>query len=538
MFWEGELVDKNCNPPTLNPGERRWWEQRAFLLAIVLASAVPLLWPEIPPLVDLPGHIGRYRVELDLHSSADLQRYYDFRWMLIGNLGVDLLILPIAPLIGLEPAVKLIVTCIPILTVLGIFGVAREIHGRVPPSALFAVPFAYSYPFNYGFVNFALSAGLALLAFALWLRLSRPDRLVRRALIFAPLSCALWVVHVFGWGLLGLLSFSAEVVRLRDQRISWPTAIRGAVIQMLPLSIPFALILFWRGGDVSGETKTFFLIPWKLLTIVSTLRDRWLLWDALGVAVCLVLIGAGLLDRQLEFSRKIGFPAIALAVAFVALPYTLFGSAHADMRLAPYVIIAALIAIRSRDRNTKAEATLAALGIAFVVGRLASNTASYVIADFDNRAITKALDHVSHGAAVLTLTSGTCDEPWALPRYWHLGSLVISRRYGFTNDHWEAAGAQLMSARYPQAAPFEDIKSVLTFSPSCAERLNRDWLSRGERARTLQGSLDAFPRHAFNYVWLIKPPTDQYAVPSDLIEIWRERDNRLYRVAPLQPRKT
>jgi len=516
----------------IDPTENRWWERRSFLLAILLVSALPLLWPQIPPLVDLPGHIGRYRVAVDLHSSADLQRYYDFRWMLIGNLGVDLLVLPLAPVLGLEPAVKLIVICIPVLTVAGILAVARQIHGRVPPSTLFAVPFAYSYPFNYGFVNFALSAALALLAFALWLRWSRPSKLARRAMIFAPVSCALWVVHVFGWGLLGLLSFSAEVVRLRDEKMSWPGAIRGATVQVLPLTIPFALILLWRSRDVSGETKTFFLIPWKLLTVVSTLRDRWLFWDAIGVAVCLVVIGAGLFERRLEFSRKIGFPAIALAVAFLALPYTLFGSAHADMRLAPYVIVAALIAIRFRERDTKAEALVAILGLLFVLGRLAGNTASFAIADRDDRAITRALDHVSRGAAVLTLTSGACDDPWALPRYWHLGALVISRRHGFTNDHWEAPGAQLMSARYAAAEPFHDIRSVLTFSPSCADRLNRNRPRGSEPVRNLQQSLDQFPRNAFEYVWLIKPPEGPYVVPSDLTEIWREEDSRLYRVTP------
>ena len=126
----------NARDPFQLAGANRWWERPSFLIAIALVSAVPLLWPEIPPLVDVPGHIGRYRVELDLHSSADLQRYYDFRWALIGNLGVDILILPLAPVIGLEPAVKLIVAAIPPLTVLGMFAIAREVHGRVPPTAL------------------------------------------------------------------------------------------------------------------------------------------------------------------------------------------------------------------------------------------------------------------------------------------------------------------------------------------------------------------------------------------------------------------
>src|SRR5690348_4325508 len=97
---------------TADPGSaaaRAWWESPFFLALVVLATMVPLLTPEVPPLVDLFGHMGRYRVELDLQNSQWLQRYYDYHWAAIGNLGVDLLIIPLGKLIGLEPAVKLIV---------------------------------------------------------------------------------------------------------------------------------------------------------------------------------------------------------------------------------------------------------------------------------------------------------------------------------------------------------------------------------------------------------------------------------------------
>ena len=81
---------------------RPWWESRPFVAAMILLAFVPLLYPAVPPLVDLLGHMGRYRVELDLAHSPDLQRYYGFQWQLIGNLGVDLLIVPLAKLVGLK----------------------------------------------------------------------------------------------------------------------------------------------------------------------------------------------------------------------------------------------------------------------------------------------------------------------------------------------------------------------------------------------------------------------------------------------------
>ena len=155
---------------------RPWWESRLCLTLVVLATMVPLIYPVIPPLVDLFGHMGRYRVELDLGHSPYLQQYFDYHWAAIGNLGVDLLVIPLGHLLGLEAAVKLIVLAIPPLTALGFLWVAREVHGRIPPTAFFALPFIYGFPFLFGFVNFALSVALAFLAFGLWLRLGRSVR--------------------------------------------------------------------------------------------------------------------------------------------------------------------------------------------------------------------------------------------------------------------------------------------------------------------------------------------------------------------------
>ena len=201
--------------------DRRWWESGWLWLVLAIASTIPFWWQSVPPLVDLPGHLGRYRVQLELGSSESLQRYFSFHWALIGNLGIDLLIIPLAPIFGLEGAVKLIVLTIPVLTVGGIYWVAREIHGEPPPTAIFALPFIYSFPFNFGFTNFSLSMGLALIALGGWLHLSAREKWRLRAAVFVPASCILWLVHAFGWAFLLLTAWSAELVRRHDSGSSF-----------------------------------------------------------------------------------------------------------------------------------------------------------------------------------------------------------------------------------------------------------------------------------------------------------------------------
>src|SRR5689334_21079458 len=220
-----------------------WWESRACLIVIVLLTMLPLLYPPVPPLVDLLGHMGRYRVELDVAYSPWLQQYYGFRWAAIGNLGVDILMKLLGPVIGLEPAVKLIVLAIPPLTVAGLFWVAREVHGRIPPTTFFALPFVYGQPFLFGFVNYTLAMALALLAFALWLRLGRLHHTKLRAILFVPISVVIFFCHTYGWGALGLLCFSAEAVRQHDKGIGWWKAGLKAILHASVMALPVVIML-------------------------------------------------------------------------------------------------------------------------------------------------------------------------------------------------------------------------------------------------------------------------------------------------------
>src|SRR6476469_3118118 len=237
---------------------RPWWEAPWFLALVVLATMVPLSYPPIPPLVDLLGHMGRYRVELDLNHSPWLREYYDYHWAAIGNLGVDLLVIPLGKLMGLEPAVKLIVLAIPPMTAAGFLWVAREVHGRIPPTAFFALPFIYGYPFLFGFVNFALSVALAFVAFGLWLRLGRLGRTKLTSWLFVPISLIIFFCHTYGWGLLGLMCFSADAVRLHDRGRSWFRAGFEAARHTSVMAFPLLIMAAWRAETHGGETSAWF----------------------------------------------------------------------------------------------------------------------------------------------------------------------------------------------------------------------------------------------------------------------------------------
>ena len=513
-----------------------WWQRRPFVVALALASMIPLLWPDIPPLVDLPGHMGRYRVQLAIADHPHLAQWYDFRWSLIGNLGIDLLVIPLAPLFGLELAVKLIVIAIPVLTVAGLLWIAREVHGRIPPTALFALPLAYSYPFQFGFVNFALAMALALNLFALWLRLARLNRFRLRAALFVPLSCLLWVCHTFGWGTLGVLAFSAEMIRQHDLRKDrqgghWLESWVRAALGCLPLALPMALMVLWRTGDhVSGQTGDWFNWQAKISWVTMVLRDRWMVFDLLSVAVLAMVLVDGFRDARLEYSRNLGLSALFLLVVFLLLPRIVFGSAYADMRLAPFVFAVALVAIRPRPGlSFRGAATFAAMGLAFFGVRLAGTTVSYWLYDRSyDRALT-AFDHIPVGARVVSFVGRRCEDDWAYTRLEHVPALLIERRLAFSNDQWSMAGAQQLTTRYRAAKGFAHDPSQIVTDRRC----------HGEWWRPIGRSLQTFPRDAFDYVWLLHPPAYDPALVAGLQPVWRDGDNILFRVVdrrqPLPP---
>ena len=504
---------------------RSWWESRPFLVLVVAATMIPLLYPPIPPLVDLFGHMGRYRVELDLHQSPWLQQYFDYHWAAIGNLGVDILVLLLGPLVGLEPAVKLIVIAIPPLTAIGFLWVAREVHGRIPATAFLALPFIYGYPFLFGFVNFALSVAFAFLAFGLWLRLGRLDRTTVREWVFVPISLVVFFTHTYGWGLLGLMCFSAEAVRLHDRGRTWWRAGLEAALRASVMALPILVMLIWRSETHGGQTSGWFEWKIKWVWIYSALRDRWKWFDIgsliVPAAVFLFAIGNRIFGKKLTLSRNLVFSAMVLAASFVLLPRIVFGSAYADMRLIPYLIAVALLAIRFRtpQPGTMGQ-VLAVLALLFFATRTTANTISLARAANDQSAKLEALKFVPEGARVISLTGMTCDEYWPPLRNAHLGAMVIVRRNGFSNDQWLLEGINLLDLKYRSAGYFAADPSQLVRPNHCIDHLHRQ----------IDDSLRALPRNDFDFVWLIDAPPYDTALVSNLQLVWRGPGSALYRL--------
>jgi hypothetical protein len=497
--------------------ELHWWQTRWGILAIALFATLPLLWPALPPLIDLPGHMVAYKSELDRAHSLYLQQYYSLHWAPMGNLGVNLLILPLGKWLGLEPAMKLIVLAMPPMLAGGFLWTAREVHGRVPPTALFAVPFAYSYPFVFGFLNFILSMALCFLAFALWLRLGRLEKLKLRAALFPLIAVIVWLAHTFGWGTLGLLAFVAEWVRESERGRHWREAGLRAALHCLPLAPPLLLMLVWRSGDVAGETRGWFAVVPKVNYILYALRDRWIWVDVPSMLVVLGLVASPFLVRRIGYARTLAGAAAFLFLFYLLLPQRIFGSSYADMRIMPFALATSLIALKPPAAWTR---KLALAALLFIAARMASETVSFALYARSWDRELAALDHLPRGAKLVSFVGTPCRGEWTMARLDHLPGLAVVRREAFSNDQWSVAGAQLNRVEYAPAGRFGRDPSQIVRLHDCP--VNR-W-------PTIDMSLRQFPRAAFDYLWLVNPPPWDERLTAGMVPVWSNGRSTLYRI--------
>ena len=495
----------------------RWWQSGVYFWALVTAAFVPLIWPAVPPLADLPAHMARYRIAAGGGASDALSAWYHFQWHPIGNLGVDALVIPLSRLIGLVAATKLVVIMIPPLTVWGMLLLAREVHGMLPATAAFAVPLAYGFPFLFGFVNFCLSMALMLLALWLWLRLGRAKRTGLRVALFIPISLMVYFAHVVGWGVLGLACFAIELRAARGGR-SWPGAFRQAVVATLPLAGPLLLLLAWRSGGTGEASEGWFALRTKLFAFSRIFCDRWRWFDLLSLAALIRVAVYPVSSRNgFSISPTLAAPALILLAAFLIVPHQLFGSSYADSRLAGFALAFWILSLR-KEPGSFSEASIAAAGALFVAFRLASVTASLAIEDAAWEAKTHVLEQVRPESRVASLVAIPC-EGWAIRRSSHLGSFAVIRRSAFSNDQWSVAGSRLLTISNPAAGRFIADPSQLVTAGNCPEL---GW--------PVGQALSKLPRPAFDYLWLIDMPAS-VPVPAGWVAVAGSGSSRLLRRA-------
>jgi hypothetical protein len=463
-----------------------------ILVALVVAS--PLLLPPVLPLTDLGGHIGRYAVQLDAGRDPQLAQWYSFTWQLIPNLGADLLVQSIAPLVGLELAVRAIVFAAAFLQALGMLATARAVHGRVTPFAVFALPLVYAHSFLYGFLNFVLSLGLMWCSLALWITMSKVERPRRRWLVFATVATVVWICHLVGWGLLCIGAGGQEFVRQYERKRGFVSAAAASILPLSCFLVPWVVkLLTFAHPTGSGANTGFFLLSDKLHDIARIFRDQWFAFDLVSVAAIVGLMCWSWLSPWTRLNRGLILAAAVTALAVILVPSRLMGSFFADQRLLEPTMLFALLAIGPSPRApAKLMPALLTAAILFAGIRLASSAISLWQRGVQSASYLAVLEARPRGSQLIFFRAAACPppSPWPIDRLTHLGGYAIVRRHAFSNDQWQVPGAQLLRVHNPAAGPFAVDNSQLTHETKC----------RGEPGIAAKA---AQVPQAIPYIWVI-----------------------------------
>ncbi len=477
---------------------------------VCLLAIAPLLPVGIPPLVDLYGHLGRYAVQTELAQRPELRPFFSYEWGLIGNLGGDLLVQVLHPVLGLEGAVRTLVILTQLLGALALMLLAREVHGRITPFALAAIPFLYGYPFNYGFINYTLSMALAMLAYVAWRRLRRGRGEAAAGVWLAVAGVSIWVCHTYGWAFLGLLCGSTMLAEVITARMHPVRAVGRILAACWPLLLPIVPMVIWR-VESSGAAMSGWGFEFKLVWLMSPLRTYWRDFDIGSVIAVAGLLVWALFSPTVRFDRAIGLAAVLCLVSFSVLPFRVFGSAFADMRLLPYAFALALVAIGPVRRHSRVLLAASALALAFFGLRMATTTIAYVEQDRLVQAALPALDRMPVGARVAFFSVKPCHTRWALAPLDHLAGAALARRSVFVNDQWQHPGVSPLKVHYPAAEPFVRDPSHLVMGGNCAM----------PSRPPLTTALGQLPRGAFTHIWIVgaldgpvTPPEGFVAVPD------------------------
>ena len=414
---------------------------RYWIALFIALAALPMLIVTVPGASDYPNHLARHHIFAAIRQGTALDAYFRVDWRWVGNLGVDLPVLALTPLLGVETATRLVSALIAPLTVLGILLLSRCAHGRVTASAMFALPFAFAQPFLFGFLNYCLSVALALIVAAAWY--TNRQHGLWRALTFGAAAIVVWTAHIMGWAILLILIAGAELTTLRSVR-----ELPARVMRAAPLLLPVIPLLIWRS---SGEGRLYWyepeLLSSKVMNFVTALKGLSMPLDlgmtlVIGCAAILALLWAG--GRRLE--PRLGASGGLLLIAAMALPTTVLGSWGADLPLTPVAMMVAVMAIGPAQRPER-EKLLFMLGASLFVLRAGWTSVQWWQADRVLQSRLALLDHVPEGSRLGFLSAEAECRSWALTPDRKVGAYAITRRDAFTNTLFQIPGSDLMTIR-------------------------------------------------------------------------------------------
>jgi hypothetical protein len=450
-------VSAHPEPEAAETGKRRFrtsetyrrTRHEAAWLGFVLSclAMLPALLAWTPQMTDYPSHLAGFKVMLDHGHDPFLTRYFLFKWEWTGNLGAELLMVPLTPLLGLEEAGRFIVASIPFLTGMAIMAVEWSLRKRVGVGAILAFAMIWSPSLLMGFLNYSLSLAFALFTFAGWVRL---EGWRWRWAAMIPLGFVVWICHVSGWGVMGVLVFGYEWSRRR----SWLDC--RPLLKPWPLVFPLLPMLLGMGANSKVSYGRWGVLEYKWGILYKAMRSYDQVLDITSLCLVVAVLAAALVLRR--FDGRVGWAALILLILTLIVPRQIFGGDYADYRLSTAALMVACMAIDWPVPRWG----LALASLLFTVRIAVTSVVWYQDAQ-TARQLVAALDHVPEGSRVATAVAIPRTQ-WLFGPFEHFGSFAVVRRSAMENSNFALPDVHMLSMRETRYR-FNDPTQRILYSP-------------------------------------------------------------------------
>lgn len=438
-----------------------WWTVLAGACAVLLA---PLLLVDVPPLLDYPNHLARMYVLAFGARDPILSHMYQQHWAIIPNLAIDLVMPAMLHIMPVYTAGRIVLAATLLLPLVGTIVYHRVAFGVRSYWPLMAALGAYNALFLFGFMNFLLSLGMALLAAACWLHW-RDRHPVLLTLGGAAAAVAIFFMHLFGLVFLAVLIGGEELTRLRTLRGSGKLLLRHLARRMtmgaLIFATPVVLTLLAPLDQLDGGM--IFRPLWHKL---YGLTEPFLAYDGFIDALTGGLFFASLYvacrRRLVRFAPGITIALAILFAVYLVCPFAMKGTGFIDARFPIMLGLLLFAGLRPINLSTRVRLTIGAvLGLVFIA-RTASLACVWYDHNRDLADFRQVIASVQPGDRVLVVSVDPQDEPgyWSqvprgrrIPGFFrldfHLPALLTIEHHAFIPYLFTVAAKQPLQVRPP-----------------------------------------------------------------------------------------
>ena len=447
----------------------------AWLLA-AMTGALVFLWP-LGTAGDYMNHLARNFIEARVWFDPALQKNYMVSFVVIPDLAMDMIVPWLSYLTGIYAAGAVMVWLGFVLPPLAGLMIARTLHGRLSWVALIGFLAMFNQNMQWGFVNFAVATGLALIGFAFWIRRSPGWE---RSLIFAPFGVTLVFSHALGFLLFGYLVLLWEIASYASgQRGPAGGFVRQVVTKDAAAMLPGLLVLALASGG-GDQLPQIGIIDFALGQKINSFWAAAAFFNPslsklITVALaCLFLLGLRL--GFLKMEQRMAWVCLGLLVLIIAMPTTILGIWGLQFRYQAALVILAAASVRIVPGHERV-ARQVAVAVAGLLAAVYVNAALQLSRiDGVARSSRDLLAHVPEGARILPARAEGSDPLITF----HAASVAVIDRSAyvpnlFTNTSPVGVRPEMRAQHMPQAEPLLEEELAVSAERELPQAANGYW---------------------------------------------------------------